>query len=180
MKFGRRRRRFEMIILQNAITVENTRRQHLQMLAGVASDLADGASAVQGHSELLLSGFRGELTEPQADSVQRIQRAGTHIVALVASMHDFARFEMQSGADCCAVKDVIRDVTESVVERAHAQHNPLSLTISETAGFTRVPEIRLKTLYGTVPSFVINHTPAGCPIQIHGHSCVVRLEHLCS
>ncbi len=72
--------------------VEAARMKDL-FLAMVSHELRTPINSILGYTDLLLAGIRGELTEEQAETLQRIARNGQHLLELVTDLIDQAQIQ---------------------------------------------------------------------------------------
>lgn len=67
-----------------------------QFLAAMSHELRTPLNAIAGHTQLLQLGIHGPMTEAQLQALERIQRSGRHLLALINDILNFAKLESGS------------------------------------------------------------------------------------
>ena len=68
-------------------------RAKADFLATMSHELRTPLNAVGGYADLLLSGIRGELTEPQRIDIERMKRSGQHLLGLINDILNYAKLD---------------------------------------------------------------------------------------
>ncbi len=101
-----------------------------EFLANVSHELRTPLNAIIGYSDMLLSGFYGDLSEQQQDRLSRVNSSGKHLLALINDVLDLSRIEsgeIELQPVPVRVSDVLREALSEVQPRAHAKN--LSMTV---------------------------------------------------
>lgn len=99
--------------------VEAARMKDL-FLAMVSHELRTPINSILGYTDLLLAGIRGELTEAQTETLQRIARNGQHLLELVSDLLDQAQIQagtLKIAAEPFDIASVLQEV-RNACERA--------------------------------------------------------------
>jgi PAS domain S-box-containing protein len=138
-------------------------------LASMSHELRTPLTAILGLSDLLLSGGRGPLAEPQARAVGMIQESGRHLLALIADILDVSkigagRLELALGwVDLRGVCEAALSlVTPSAVQKRHA----LSMDAPAERVLFRGDERRLKQVLVNLLGNAVKFTPPGGAIDV--------------
>lgn len=148
-------------------------------LASMSHELRTPLTAILGLSDLLLSGGRGPLAEPQARAVGMIQESGRHLLALITDILDVSKIgaghlELALGwVDLRGVCEAALSlVTPSAVQKRHA----LSLEAPSTRTLFRADERRLKQVLVNLLGNAVKFTPPGGAIDVAAEADEVRGE----
>jgi signal transduction histidine kinase len=88
------RQKYEQALLSARRTADEANHAKVEFLSMMSHDLRTPLNAVNGYTDLLLLGVRGELNEAQAKDVQRIQDAGKFLLGLINDILSFAKVEL--------------------------------------------------------------------------------------
>ncbi|HEA26360.1 MAG TPA: HAMP domain-containing histidine kinase, partial [Ectothiorhodospiraceae bacterium] len=83
---------------------------------------------------LLLQGVSGALNEKQQDSMQRINRAGNHLLGLISDVIDISKIEagrIDAYPEQVSLKEVVEDAVESIRPLADAKGLKLEVSIDD-------------------------------------------------
>ena len=72
---------------------EQANRAKAEFLAAMSHDFRTPLNAIGGYAQLTMEGVYGPVTEAQRNAMERIRRAGTHLLALIESILGFAKIE---------------------------------------------------------------------------------------
>ena len=72
---------------------EEANRIKAAFLANMSHDLRTPLNAIMGYVDLLDAGVRGPVSAEQLSDLQRIKRSGSHLLALITEVLDFAKIE---------------------------------------------------------------------------------------
>lgn len=116
-----------------------------QFLANMSHELRTPLNAIIGYSELLMDEAR-ELGEPMlAEDLQKINRSGNHLFALINDILDISKIEsgkMDLYYEPYMVEDVIEDVMATLRPLLERSGNELKLTIASGEMTTDVTKLR--------------------------------------
>ena len=150
--------------------VERVMERKATFTRGLSHDLKNPLGAIDGHAELLESGVRGELTEPQRQSVRRIRGLVHALMALVDDVLEIARAEAGQLPIVHEPVDVTPVVEETVeAHRAAAVGAGLDLALDP---LPRLPAVstdahRVRQVLGNLLSNAIKYTPTGGHVVVH-------------
>src|SRR5688572_8310802 len=88
------RQKYEEELLRARKAADEANHAKVEFLSMMSHDLRTPLNAVNGYTDLLLLGVRGELNEAQAKDVQRIQDAGKFLLGLINDILSFAKVEL--------------------------------------------------------------------------------------
>lgn len=137
------------------------------LLRGVTHDVKNPLGAASGYAQLLADGVAGDLTDPQAEMVRRIQRLVDTSVRTVTDLLELARAESapmhleRAEVDLAALaKEVIEDHQGLVRERG--------LTLSSAIAPLPVvtDPVRVRQVLTNLLSNAIKYTPRGGSIRV--------------
>lgn len=124
---------------QARITVEQANEQLKTMdklksmfIASMSHELRTPLNSIIGFSGLLLQGVSGALNEKQQDSMQRINRAGNHLLGLISDVIDISKIEagrIDAYPEHVSLKEVVDDAVESIRPLADAKGLILEVSI---------------------------------------------------
>ena len=116
---------------QALVTVEHANKQLKSMdrlksmfIASMSHELRTPLNSIIGFSGLLLQGVSGELNDKQIDNVQRISRAGNHLLSLISDIIDISKIEagrVDIYAEQFPLKEVVDDAIGSIRPLADAK-----------------------------------------------------------
>jgi len=93
-------------------------------IASMSHELRTPLNAIIGFSGLLDQGILGELDEKQKDSIQRINRAGTHLLSLISEVIDISRIEagrLDIYPEPFSLKALVDEAVESIRPMANTK-----------------------------------------------------------
>jgi len=124
---------------QARITVESANQELKAMdklksmfIASMSHELRTPLNSIIGFSGLLLQGVSGALNEKQQDSMQRINRAGNHLLGLISDVIDISKIEagrIDAYPEQVSLKEVVEDAVESIRPLADAKGLKLEVSI---------------------------------------------------
>ncbi|HEX6965764.1 MAG TPA: HAMP domain-containing sensor histidine kinase [Gemmatimonadaceae bacterium] len=136
---------------------------------GLSHDLKNPLGAIEGHAELLEDGLRGELTEPQRESVQRIRALVHSLLALIDDVLEISRAESGQLPIARAPTDVPHVVAETVeAHRAAATAAGLRLELEPLPALPPVATDggRVRQILGNLLSNAVKYTPRGGCVEV--------------
>jgi signal transduction histidine kinase/CheY-like chemotaxis protein/putative methionine-R-sulfoxide reductase with GAF domain len=99
-----------------------------EFLANVSHELRTPLNAIIGYSDMLLSGFYGDLSEQQQDRLSRVNSSGKHLLALINDVLDLSRIEageIEIQPVPVRLSDIMREAVNEITPRA--QSKPLNV-----------------------------------------------------
>ena len=103
---------------------EQANRVKAQFLANMSHDLRTPLNAIMGYVDLLDAGVRGPILPEQLRDLQRIKRSGSHLLALINEVLDFAKVEaghLQLRIDDIPVESVLAELQPLVEPQVRAK-----------------------------------------------------------
>jgi PAS domain S-box-containing protein len=88
------RQKYEEELLRARKAADEANRAKVEFLSMMSHDLRTPLNAVNGYTDLLLMGVRGELTEAQQKDLTRIKDAGKFLLGLINDILSFAKLEL--------------------------------------------------------------------------------------
>ena len=126
---------------QARLTVEEANKQLQNMdklksmfIASMSHELRTPLNSIIGFSGLLLQGVSGELTEKQKDSVERVSRAGSHLLSLISDVIDISKIEagrIDIFTEEFPLKEIIDEAVESIRPLSDAKNMPIEIVATE-------------------------------------------------
>jgi signal transduction histidine kinase/ActR/RegA family two-component response regulator len=178
------RRRFEnqslIEVAERArMEAERSSRAKSQFLATMSHELRTPLNAIIGYSELMTQQPARFHTEAAKDPLQRILRAGRHLLNLINELLDLAKIE--SGKTNFAYEDVdvgalVRDVVETTQSLAEQNNNTVSVQAPLTLPLLRTDPKRLMQVVLNLLSNACKFTENGrvdiavAAVQVDGHN----------
>jgi PAS domain S-box-containing protein len=118
------------------LAAEEADRAKTQLLATVSHELRTPLTAIGGYSELLSLGLRGPLTAEQRDDIDRIQRAQTHMSALLDDLLLYFRLGLgglSATVTTATVEQIITGLTAFVAPQANQRHIAVVVNAADTS-----------------------------------------------
>jgi len=101
-------------------------------IASMSHELRTPLNSIIGFSGLLTQGVLGELTIKQKDSLQRINRAGNHLLGLISDVIDISKVEA-GRLDAFPEKLLLKEVVDEAIESIRPLANAKSLALEVRA-----------------------------------------------
>lgn len=140
-----------------------------EFLAAMSHELRTPLNAVLGLAEMLLEGMHGELTAPQAHSIQTIEESGRHLLELISEILEARTIESSAVEPHPGWVDV--DLLVEAVQRRHAPaaaRKRLRMTYEVAQGLRPLwaDERRLQKMLSNLVSNAIKFTPEAGEVQV--------------
>ena len=163
----------EDTVARAALVVDNARLYHearianrtkSDFLAVVSHDLRTPLNAIVGYAELLVDGIPDRLTDASRQHVERIRRAGKHLIYLINELLAFARLDAgreelrMRDVDVC---DIARDVSEVIEPMAAERGLRYTLTLPREPVRLRTDPDKLRQVLLNLVSNAVNYTRHG-------------------
>ncbi len=136
-----------------------------QFLANMSHELRTPLNAIIGYSELLQLLAKRKQDETYNADLERINKAGKHLLALINDILDISKIEagkMQLEMEVMNVKPLIEDLTDTANPLAAKNSNTLEVRVGEKLGYIHADAIRLKQCLLNLLSNACKFTEAGC------------------
>ncbi len=135
-----------------------------EFLANMSHELRTPLNAILGLSEAVREGAYGSLNDQQAESLDNINEAGTHLLALVNDILDVAKaeagkLELQMGL--LSVYELCQASLGLVRQIAHQKHIKISLDVDERVTVIQGDQRRLKQALVNLLGNGVKFTPEG-------------------
>jgi signal transduction histidine kinase len=151
-----------------------------EFLANVSHELRTPLNAIIGYSDMLLEGFYGDLVDQQRDRVDRVNKSGKHLLALINDVLDLSRIdagELELSPMPLRISDVLRDVVMEVLPRAQAKALPIDIDISQDEPRLRADPRYLRQVFTNLLDNAVKFTHQGRvsvsvrSVQINNGAC---------
>ncbi|MET0081455.1 MAG: transporter substrate-binding domain-containing protein [Sedimenticola sp.] len=114
---------------EEALRLANDRLQELDKLksmfiASMSHELRTPLNSIIGFTGVLLQGVTGDLNTKQRDSLQRVQRAGRHLLSLISDVIDISKIEagrIEVYKEEFSLKDLLQEAVDNVGPQAKAK-----------------------------------------------------------
>lgn len=162
------RRNAEAQARANALLIQSANVRE-EFLAAMSHELRTPLNAVLGLAEMLLEGIHGELTPPQAHSVQTIEESGRHLLELISDILEASTIEASTVELRRSWVDV-ESLVDTVKRRyaAAAARKRLRLTFEVAQGLKPLwaDERRLQQMLSNLVSNAIKFTPEAGEVHV--------------
>jgi PAS domain S-box-containing protein len=165
---------------------ETANRAKAAFLAAMSHELRTPLNAIGGYADLLASGVRGPVSDPQRVDLERIQRAQKHLLAIISDILNFSRIEAgQLNYELSAVPlhEVADTVGHLVVPQAEARGVRLELPQGADADMSAVAWAdrgKLEQIVLNLLSNAIKFTEPDGLVALsygkHGEHCVLSVR----
>jgi signal transduction histidine kinase/CheY-like chemotaxis protein len=135
-----------------------------EFLANVSHELRTPLNAIIGYSDMLLEGFYGDLIDQQRDRVERVNKSGKHLLALINDVLDLSRIEageLELSPMPLRISDVMHDVVMEVMPRAQAKALPIHISISPDEPRLRADPRYLRQIFTNLLDNAVKFTHQG-------------------
>ncbi|MFM8769517.1 MAG: ATP-binding protein, partial [Rubrivivax sp.] len=156
-------------IREQSHQLEAANRHKSEFLANMSHELRTPLNAVIGFSEVLLERMFGELNDKQADYLQDIHAAGTHLLSLINDILDLSKVEagrMELDSGDFDVPSAMGNALSLVRERAQRQGVALGLTVGHGVGPMRADERKFKQILLNLLTNAVKFTPTGGRVDL--------------
>lgn len=161
--------RVERALRERNLALENADRIKSEFIGNVSYELRTPLNAIVGFTEILDNRYFGDLTERQAEYVECVLQASTHLMALIDDILDLAT--IGAGLMSLEVQDVeIETLMDGLAEVATERADQAGLTIKvdcpDDIGSLPADPVRLRQALFNLVSNAIQFTPAGGSITL--------------
>ncbi len=109
--------------------LEDANRAYTEMLGFVAHELKSPVASMMRDSQMMLDGYAGELSPPQAERLRKMVAKGDYLLGLVGDYLDLARLEGDLAVNARDGLDLAGDVIDTAVDIARADADAKGMTI---------------------------------------------------
>ena len=164
IRLGRRLHNYALVAETGRRELEEVLDSKARLTRGITHDLKNPLGVILGNAQLLQEGLRGELTDPQRDSIGRIESAATSMLDLINTLLELERARAASlpiEKAPVLLPELVSEVCEN--HRATVQHAGLSLDvqISPDVGWLDTDRARVVQVLDNLISNAIKYTRKG-------------------
>jgi signal transduction histidine kinase/CheY-like chemotaxis protein len=134
-------------IQEKSRELEAASRHKSQFLANMSHELRTPMNAIIGVSEMLLEDARDLGHSDQVEPLERILRAGRHLLALINEILDLSKIEagkMELELDSFPVEPLVRDVATTVGPTAEKNDNRIEVRCADALGTMHADQTRIR------------------------------------
>jgi signal transduction histidine kinase len=161
--------RVERALRDRNIALENADRIKSEFIGNVSYELRTPLNAIVGFTEILDNRYFGDLTERQAEYVECILQASTHLMALIDDILDLATIEagyMTLDLQDVEIMSLMGALAEVAAERADQAGLKIEIDCPADIGAMSADMVRLRQALFNLVSNAIQFTPAGGTIVL--------------
>lgn len=161
--------RVERALRDRNVALEKADRIKAEFIGNVSYELRTPLNAIVGFTEILDNRYFGELTERQAEYVECILQASTHLMALIDDILDLATIEagyMSLDLQEVDIAALMASLAEISVERAEHAGLKIEVECPDDIGIMLADAVRLRQALFNLVSNAIQFTPAGGSIVL--------------
>lgn len=161
--------RVERALRDRNIALENADRIKSEFIGNVSYELRTPLNAIVGFTEILDNRYFGDLTERQAEYVECILQASTHLMALIDDILDLATIEagyMSLDLQDVEIASLMEALAEVAAERAEQAGLKIEVECPGEIGSLLADTVRLRQALFNLISNAIQFTPAGGTILL--------------
>jgi signal transduction histidine kinase len=161
--------RVERALRDRNIALENADRIKSEFIGNVSYELRTPLNAIVGFTEILDNRYFGDLTERQAEYVECILQASTHLMALIDDILDLATIEagyMALDLQDVDIASLMGALAEVAAERADQAGLKIEIQCPANIGAMLADTVRLRQALFNLVSNAIQFTPAGGTIVL--------------
>jgi GAF domain-containing protein len=144
--------------------LEIASRHKSQFLANMSHELRTPLNAILGYTELLLDGIYGQIPEKAQETMQRVDRSGRHLLALINDVLDLSKIEagqLTLSLGDYSLKEVVQTVVTAVEPLAAEKKLVLSVTLAPDLPVGRGDDRRLSQVLLNLVGNAVKFTDAG-------------------
>jgi PAS domain S-box-containing protein len=167
-ELGERQQAEHQLTQRNEELIRATRLKD-EFLANMSHELRTPLNAILGMSEGLQEGVFGPLNDQQIQSLQTIERSGTHLLALINDVLDVAKIEAgQVELNCTptAIAYLCQSSMAFIKQQAFKKRVQLSVTIPQNLPDIVLDERRIRQVLINLLSNAVKFTPEGGHITL--------------
>src|SRR6266478_463548 len=151
---------------QAAIAIENVRASEhkSQFVASMSHELRTPLNAIIGLTEMMVTNATRFGTEKAQEPLQRVNRAGTHLLGLINQVLDLSKIEagkLEFNPQTVQLAPLINEVISTAGQLAEQNKNSLVVEVQENLGALTVDPMRLRQILLNLLSNACKFTKAG-------------------
>ncbi|MDF1505249.1 ATP-binding protein [Roseisolibacter sp. H3M3-2] len=150
------------------VAAEDANRAKSDFLSVISHELRTPLNAIAGHVQLVELGVHGPLTDAQRDALERVQRAGRHLLGLIEDLLRFAKLEagkVEFDVAPTRVADVLADVLPLIEPQAAARRVPVRVSADGDA-VVWADRGKLGQVLLNLLANAVKFSPADAPVEI--------------
>jgi signal transduction histidine kinase/DNA-binding response OmpR family regulator len=151
-------------IQEKSRELEAASRHKSQFLANMSHELRTPMNAIIGVSEMLLEDARELGHADQIEPLERILRAGRHLLALINEILDLSKIEagkMELELESFSIAPLVRDVATTVGPSAEKNGNRVEVRCAEAIGDMHADETRIRQALLNLAANAVKFTERG-------------------
>jgi signal transduction histidine kinase len=144
--------------------LEVASRHKSQFLANMSHELRTPLNAILGYTELLLDGIYGQIPEKAQETMQRVDRSGRHLLALINDVLDLSKIEagqLTLSLGDYSLKEVVETVVTALEPLAAEKKLALTVTLAPALPVGRGDDRRLSQVLLNLVGNAVKFTDAG-------------------
>jgi GAF domain-containing protein len=144
--------------------LEVASRHKSQFLANMSHELRTPLNAILGYTELLLDGIYGQIPEKAQETMQRVDRSGRHLLALINDVLDLSKIEagqLTLSLGDYSLKEVVETVVTALEPLAVEKKLALTVTVAPDLPVGRGDDRRLSQVLLNLVGNAVKFTDAG-------------------
>jgi signal transduction histidine kinase len=149
--------------------VERVMERKALFMRGLSHDLKNPLGAIDGYAELLEAGVRGELADPQRESVRRIRGLVDSLLALIDDVLEVARAEAGQLRITVVPTDLaqlVKDIVEAYRGAAHSAGLQLEVEPLPALPPLTTDPGRVRQVLDNLLSNAVKYTPSGGQVVV--------------
>jgi signal transduction histidine kinase len=135
-----------------------------QFVSSMSHELRTPLNAIIGLTEMMVANTARFGTEKAQEPLQRVNRAGTHLLGLINQVLDLSKIEagkLELNPQTVQLTTLIKDVIDTAGQLAEQNKNRLVLDVQESLGLLTVDPMRLRQILLNLLSNACKFTKAG-------------------
>src|SRR5262249_49537391 len=135
-----------------------------QFVASMSHELRTPLNAIIGLTEMMVKNAARFETEREQDPLQRVNRAGTHLLGLINQVLDLSKIEagkLELNPQTVPLRPLLNEVIGTARQLAEQNKNRLAVDTQDNLGAMTVDPMRLRQILLTPPSNACKFTKAG-------------------
>ena len=144
--------------------LEAASRHKSQFLANMSHELRTPLNAIIGVTEMMLEDARDLKREDEVEPLERVLRAGRHLLALINDILDLSKIEagkMELHLESFPVAPLVEDVVKTIQPLAQKNANELIVRCADNAGVIQTDQTRLRQALLNLASNATKFTERG-------------------
>jgi signal transduction histidine kinase len=144
--------------------LEIASRHKSQFLANMSHELRTPLNAILGYTELLQDGIYGQIPDKAQETMQRVDRSGRHLLALINDVLDLSKIEagqLTLSLDDYSLKEVVQTVVTALEPLAAEKKLALTVTVAPDLPVGRGDDRRLSQVLLNLVGNAVKFTDAG-------------------